>query len=835
MSYLGGGGGVCASSSRFRKGRAGGVVNCAIVGGTVGCRRLEYLNCEGCHKITNEGVKSLVRGCGRLKVLNLYQCVKVGDGGIVRVAERCRGKLQSLNVGYCRRVSDASLLSLAEYCGNLQALNLEGCCCSSSVDNVGSSVSEAGLCALVRGCAGLSTLNVTGCQNVTRNGLLALIEGLRYVREAERFFGFVPRDDAMEQKMRDQFRMIEDSAAGKIQCQARNNSLRRESIAIREEKRWNRAALRVQISYSCYQKRRRRWERNMKRKKNTFSILIQSVARMFLSKRKAKLVLQERDAMRQNDASAIYIQAIFRGYTIRRNDNLVTPALIAHRVKRQQQRENRAALLIQSVIIQFSQRCKEEALQRLWIRKNKIATRVQSLARRYLAIQKRNRLRYERNLQFAIHSRAAMRIQTSFHNRQRIHEARLFLTNLKRTLRRRHHLALKIQSLVRGYLGRTVARSLLEAFRERVAKAVLLQRVFRGSRVLHWKDIKLNKVAAYVYRRQYREFDTSALSATHRVANYDEGLNTEEYPASDCDEDENDVNTLTATSSSSEEPRRNTQADKSIVGLPCKIYWPANDKYFTGTVTKFNVSKTKWRVDYDDGDHEWINLEKHSDRVLLLSNGSWKDFRMYQPPVLTDRWVRDERRKQREADKTAAWDVAHSWVKLDPGRYYSALLDEIRICDNDANNGNERQHGDNVMPVASFDEWNIIESNNEDDDDNNDWYYVHRDGKRVHWTEPDPRFPPPEDTPEMKQLKNDLVSELRFGAYVCRGLLEEYYCYNDSSRNGNDATAASEKSYNGNNNIIGRRFKDNLRRHEAVKKMASALSRARQVWDKVFF
>ena len=53
--------------------------------------------------------------------------------------------------------------------------------------------------------------------------------------------------------------------------------------------------------------------------------------------------------------------------------------------------------------------------------------------------------------------------------------------------------------------------------------ALMIQRVFRSTRILHWKDIKMNKVAAFVYKRQQLELQERQRCADIRNAQRLEG------------------------------------------------------------------------------------------------------------------------------------------------------------------------------------------------------------------------------------------------------------------------------------------------------------------------
>ena len=42
------------------------------------------------------------------------------------------------------------------------------------------------------------------------------------------------------------------------------------------------------------------------------------------------------------------------------------------------------------------------------------------------------------------------------------------------------------------------------------------------------------------------------------------------------------------------------------------------DEWFEGEITDYHLKKSKYRVLYDDGEHEWINLREEQDRVMIF-------------------------------------------------------------------------------------------------------------------------------------------------------------------------------------------------------------------------
>ena len=52
------------------------------------------------------------------------------------------------------------------------------------------------------------------------------------------------------------------------------------------------------------------------------------------------------------------------------------------------------------------------------------------------------------------------------------------------------------------------------------------------------------------------------------------------------------------------------------VGMRIEVYWPLEKKFFSGTLVEYNSGTGKYRIDYDDGDSEDLNLSKEKWKEL---------------------------------------------------------------------------------------------------------------------------------------------------------------------------------------------------------------------------
>ena len=87
---------------------------------------------------------------------------------------------------------------------------------------------------------------------------------------------------------------------------------------------------------------------------------------------------------------------------------------------------------------------------------------------------------------------------------------------LERLQRLRNRKALDCQRTYRGFRGRGIAEG-LRFTRMREGKAcTIIQRNWRMSRILPWRGIRMNKIAAFVFRREELELDERAAAVEER-------------------------------------------------------------------------------------------------------------------------------------------------------------------------------------------------------------------------------------------------------------------------------------------------------------------------------
>ncbi|XP_054824807.1 F-box protein At3g58530 isoform X5 [Prosopis cineraria] len=145
---------------------------------------LDSLNLNGCQKISDEGVEAITSCCPQLKSFSIYWNVRLTDAGLRHLVKNCKGIIY-LNISGCKNISDQSLEFVAENYSELESLNL-----TSFTDEVykeisllvhlklldlcgAQNLSDEGLSSISK-CKNLITLNLTWCVRVTDEGVISI-------------------------------------------------------------------------------------------------------------------------------------------------------------------------------------------------------------------------------------------------------------------------------------------------------------------------------------------------------------------------------------------------------------------------------------------------------------------------------------------------------------------------------------------------------------------------------------------------------------------------------------------------------------------------------------
>ncbi|CAG9466254.1 unnamed protein product [Pedinophyceae sp. YPF-701] len=126
--------------------------------------RLRVLDVAGAGGIENEALVECLRGLTHLKHLGLSRVPSTDDSALAALAEAAHG-LQSLDITRCSAVTDTGIAALAKSCPGLRALTL---------DYV-HQVSDEGLDALARSCRQLTSLSLGRCARITEVALVRFL------------------------------------------------------------------------------------------------------------------------------------------------------------------------------------------------------------------------------------------------------------------------------------------------------------------------------------------------------------------------------------------------------------------------------------------------------------------------------------------------------------------------------------------------------------------------------------------------------------------------------------------------------------------------------------
>ena len=90
-----------------------------------GCKKLEVLDVEGSHTLTDQGLMYLAQGgCHKLRTLNLKKCNSVTNAGLANFCPDAGRFLTNLDLTDCSQITDKGMLCLAEHCPKIATLNL---------------------------------------------------------------------------------------------------------------------------------------------------------------------------------------------------------------------------------------------------------------------------------------------------------------------------------------------------------------------------------------------------------------------------------------------------------------------------------------------------------------------------------------------------------------------------------------------------------------------------------------------------------------------------------------------------------------------------------------
>ncbi|GMF48595.1 unnamed protein product [Phytophthora fragariaefolia] len=595
-----------------------------------GCQALQFLSLEGLERISDAGIFHIVRGCKALRVLSLKRCHQLTNLTLRHIGKH-GAELRTLNLSGCYGMSSAGLLAMVPGTPLLQSLNLEGCL----------RMCEDILAPVATACPALQTLNLTGCQDITDAGIMTLAENMPFVQRARTYRGLEPRIDGLQVKYSVQEQTIRASAALRLQAYFRGHMGRRIAASWRETMVQTPACQKIRRCYISWLLRREINYRVERRQLIYCSaVRIQSLVRGVLGRAAFERSQREEHRLSVWAIYAVKVQAVYRGFWTRRHFLLVRKSMERYRLEQSLLQREAAAIRLQEHYRARFGRSRFEDLMTLNQRRRKeqrdAAVKLQRLYRTRAA-----RCAY-RQLKAALarqqeKTRALEQITIKIQSNWRGHTTRqneLLRVRAEADAREAHQYAAasRINAGVRGYFGRRYARSERVRAQTRLRAALFIQRAWRrysepDSRhidldimLMHLRESALNEDAAA--RAQHVDILRKAKDLVNR--------DSASEPESDDDwrdfQDEyGDQFWFSPSRNERVYIRPNDYArEKSILEMPCRVLWPLEQRWFDGRVTRYNWKKERHRIDYDDGDHEWLSVFRaDSSRVQIFNGHCW--------------------------------------------------------------------------------------------------------------------------------------------------------------------------------------------------------------------
>jgi hypothetical protein len=629
---------------------------------------------------------------------------------------------------------------------------------------------------------------------MTINGLQHLINGLHYVTAAVSFFGFIPKDHHIALKLQQAIHNMEIETFQQLQQQEQLVVSQREAAYAAEQLVFYTAACHIQSYMIRYHKRQYFYHLYIQRRQQQMTLRIQRIYRGFVGRRIFRNRRTEYFHFLANTPYTIYLQRWIRGFLSRRFTNGKAGSIsgsgsgmtrvqpVSQRIREMyftRQRES-----YHSIVIAIQCLCRRYLARRrfhlLTILSKQIKTNqeqasifIQKLIRKFLARLIYYRRKYTKyRIEMARHN-AAMKIVKFCEVGIIRYKSRLTGEALRRFYRVKWTASECIQRIYRGYRcrQRLLAEKITNATRYFAAREI--QRIFRGSRILHWRDMRLNVIAAYVLDRQYVERLDRVHAAKYRYLQFTRD-NTRDSASDEPDDEEKALanhypytehydlkkqrkywcnymtNEITYI-----EPHRMYSIEEHCINKRCKVYWVIQQAWYEGMITRYHYRKHRHRIEYDDGDHEWISLDKEKDRIQILLQDH-ETYAMYQYYVDNEA-ISEERRKYQEKKslleyQQQAYRDAKQWKLFTDDHtgqimFLSEMTGELR-----------------TGSLTAI-QWQII-----DDHYGFPCFYNHETQQIVY---EDPRFLYDVEE-DLLQQRRYIMQEIRFAVYICKDLYDQY-------------------------------------------------------------
>jgi hypothetical protein len=635
------------------------------------CKLLRFFNVNECGLLTDASLVPLVCGNPELRLVSLRNVRSITNKVLAALGATCHD-LVSLNLFKCENISNKGLAALGKGCPRLQCLNLSGL----------NKLDEAPLVTITNNCKGLNMLNVTGISAITVNGLNSLIQGMSQVELARSFVGFKPVDGFVEKRLESHLSMVKENALDHIKKEKKKDRLKREmkekylqDVTIQAANSIKQYMYRYKLRQDFY----RMWQ---DRRAREGCLLIQRVARGIQGRARYRVKWDEWQHFLSHAPQAVCIQRWVRGHHDRVHTPFVSQAMRDMYNYRAKEAEAIVAVRFQANARRFLAYKRVEAWREVCGRRDQDEASsiliMQMLARRYNAYKELLRRRFAKLRKEKLEDRASRKLQAWYQKQLNRYLSKLSGAELQKAMNKTWKMTLLLQRSYRGFKGRErVNKMRIEKAMYNFA-ATMIQKFFRGARILYWRDMRLNVIAAYALDRQYIERRESVAASRLRYKAYVIENQRDSASASEDPEDPDAdvewvlkhdkkmdkpywINPVTQIITY-DEPLKPFHKEITLIGFRVRVFWTAQEIWYEGVITDFHKRKRRHRIEYDDGDHEWLNIEHESERVQIQEHdGSWIMVLMHKAPGELHEADKINNAQQEARFKIDAMDDANQW------------------------------------------------------------------------------------------------------------------------------------------------------------------------------
>ena len=519
---------------------------------------------------------------------------------------------------------------------------------------------------------------------------------------------------------------------------------------------------------------------------------------------------EEKARLRLLTPHCIRLQKIFRGKRSRRRNAYINEVI--HDMYDRRRREAESAILVRlqaygrHYLAQKKYLAWKEMIERKREDTHRAALLIQSLVRKGLSKGKMKKLLMNKQRIDDMKNRSAARIQAFYRASKGKYNSKLTRQELLMIQRKRKAAGDLLGRVLRGYQGRQVANQLRIERTVRYCAARTIQKVYRGRRVIHWRDMRLNIIASFVLDRQYIERMERTKFARLRYQQFLEEIQKDSASESE-DEDEDALRGMwikqyDATGEgrslshrlggggggdgchfwrhletgevSYEEPPDEMALQKSLMNQRIKVLWCVQSEWFEGTVTRYHHRKRRYRVEYDDGDHEWLDIEQERDRVQILTeSGTWVMFSLWKPPLLEHEFWKKDQKLEKDRLREEAYRDARQWRVITTDQatdFYQSqeMIDSMGYPSPPTTTG--IMFLSNLTGLIRAGAPNALDWVIQDDGYGFPCFYNFTTGETVF---DDPRFES-NTTDDLEKQRSYVMQELRYAVYFCRDALDRY-------------------------------------------------------------